>query len=157
MLCKNYPADKRRRTNATPKTIQRLVSAGHPHLKISRADPPAKLETTTQSDSTAGPPFRTPAQQQNNIGPLPASPGNAGISKQKPWPNVGPKAGPSSTTMTQHRAGTGPEPPQQTRKRPANVGTMGILRMYNRSTVTRSTACLIFNMNIIMFSLCTWQ
>ena len=45
-----------------------------PHMKISRADPPAKTQTTTQSGFTAGPPFRTLAQQQNNIGPMPASP-----------------------------------------------------------------------------------
>ena len=39
-----------------------------PHMKISRADPPAKLRPRPKA-------FRTPAQQQNNIGPLPASPG----------------------------------------------------------------------------------
>ena len=48
----------RRWTNATPKSIQRLASARHPQLKISRADPPAKLETTTQSGFTSGPPFQ---------------------------------------------------------------------------------------------------
>ena len=35
---------------------------------------PGKTQTTTQSGFTSGPPFRTPAQQQNNIGPMPASP-----------------------------------------------------------------------------------
>ena len=44
-----------------------------PHMKISRADPPAKLRPRPKAAYTAGPPFRTPAQQQNNIGPMPAS------------------------------------------------------------------------------------
>ena len=84
VLCKNYPADKRRRTNTGSTLVRRL-------RRWTNATP-AKLETTTQSGSTAGPPFRTPAQEKNNIGPLPAF--------------HGPKAGPSSTTITQHRAGT---------------------------------------------------
>ena len=80
MLCKNYPVDKRRRTNAgptlvyrlrrwtnaTPKSIQRVVSAGTTYENIESRSP-GKNQTTTQSGLTAGPPFRTPAQQQNNI------------------------------------------------------------------------------------------
>ena len=73
---------------------------------------PGKNQTTTQSGFTAGPSFRTPAQQQNNIGPLPASPGQCRHQQAKTLSQSRPKSW-TSATMTQHRAGTGPEPPQQ--------------------------------------------
>ena len=87
-----------------------------PHMKISRADPPAKLRPRPKAASLLG---HRLGRRPNNKTPsvrCPHPPGNAGISKQKPWAKVGPKAGPSSTTMTQQRAGTGPEPPQQNTK-----------------------------------------
>ena len=98
MLCKNYPADKRRRTNVgSPSTTldQRHTKIDStcrvrraPHMKISRADPPAKLRPRP----TAGPPFRTPAQQQNNIGPMPASPGQCRHQQAKTLSQSRPKS-----------------------------------------------------------------
>ena len=55
-----------------------------PHMKISRADPPAKLRPRPKAACfTAGIPVRTPAQQQNNIGTLPASPGQCRYQEAK--------------------------------------------------------------------------
>ena len=63
-----------------------------PQMKISRADPPGKTQTTTQSGFTAGPPFRTPAQQQNNIGPMPASHGQCRHQQAKTLSQSRPKS-----------------------------------------------------------------
>ena len=57
-----------------------------------RADPPGKTQTTTQSGFTAGPPFRTPAQQQNNIGPMPASHGQCRHQQAKTLSQSRPKS-----------------------------------------------------------------
>ena len=53
---------------------------------------PGKTQTTTQSGFTAGPPFRTPAQQQNNIGPMPASPGRCRHQQAKTLSQSRPKS-----------------------------------------------------------------
>ena len=53
---------------------------------------PGKTQTTTQSGFTAGPPFRMPAQQQNNIGPMPASPGQSRHQQAKTLSQSRPKS-----------------------------------------------------------------
>ena len=64
------------------------------HMKISRADPPAKLRPRPKAASLLGHRLgRRPNNKTTSIR-CPRPPGNAGISKQKPSAKVGPKAGP---------------------------------------------------------------
>ena len=86
---------------------------------------PGKTQTTTQSGFTAGPPFRTPAQQQNNIGPMPASSRAMQASASKnPEPKSAQKLDHRLRRWPNNAPAQAQSLPSQTRKRPANVGTM---------------------------------
>ena len=91
--------------------------------EISRADPPAKIRPRPKAASLLGHRLgRRPNNKTTSVR-CPHPPGNAGISKQKPWAKVGPKAGRlrrwPNTAQAQAQS-----LPSKTRTRPANVGTM---------------------------------
>ena len=84
----------------------RVRRATHNYENIESRSP-GKTQTTTQSGFTAGPPFRTPTQQQNNIGPLPASPGQCRHQQAKTLSQSRYNVDPSSSTLAQHCSNTG--------------------------------------------------
>ena len=96
-----------------------------PHMKISRADPPAKLRPRPKAASLLGHRLGFRPNNKTTSVRCPHPPGQCRHQQAKTLSQCRPKAGPSSTTMTPNNAPAQAQSlPSKTRKRPANVGTM---------------------------------
>ena len=84
--------------HATPKSIQRLASARHPHLKISIADPRQNARPQPKAAPLLGHSLERRPNNKTTSVCCTHHLGNAGISKQKILTQCRPIAGPSSTS-----------------------------------------------------------